>query len=495
LQSNFASSIDRFTDRLLSCDGEIQPAPPASAARSFVPGGQDAIQAARNSPSRPALLRSLRQIYAGLWSNVRFLWSIALAVYALAIIHAIRRLWQPDGLLGDFATFRNAAIALSQGGDIYAGASNEYVYLPLIAFLFQPFGWISLRAAGAVSLTINLGLSLMTLRLGSLEISRRLLGHTNALVVARIAAIAAVLSSDKIHAEFNLWETNTLMLFLFTVALTLADRRQWLAGTALGIAFNIKYLPLTFLPYLILRRRLRLAASFVSAAILFAILPAVSLGWSGNLRALASAYSGLAGLIGIHVGHAAHVFPMTDWRTFSVTSAIARFTNWPAKLVLLMSGAMALTVLAAAAMVYRFNHLPIVRWPAASGQRTVPWHALFAIEWVVVILLTLIFSPFTNAAHFYLILPANIAGATLLTSMRRPTNRPLIIGTAFMCAGILYPPGGDIFRQAEQTSKWFSLPAWCLLVFCGSLLWSAARQLRTPRHRVAAPDQTAPACL
>ena len=200
------------------------------------------------------------------------------------------------------------------------------------------------------------------------------------------------------------------------------------------------------------------------------------MGWSGNLHALAEAYGGLAGLFRISVPHAAHLYPMTDWRTLSATSGIARMTGWPDKAALAAAAMLGLAFVSFAALASQRHNLPPLGWPASAEQRDPRHRAMFGIEWVVVLMLTLVFSPFTNGAHLYLLLLPNAAGAALLFSPRNRSSRmPLIIGMAVMYLGITLPPGGEHFRAAENFTRKIGLPAWCILVNCGTLFWTALR--------------------
>jgi len=396
-------------------------------------------------------------------------------VLLFATIHPIIKLCRLDGNLGNFFVFRDTAIALSHGQDLYA-QSNDYVYPPLIAFLYQPFASIPPHAAGAISLIINALLFLATIWLLAVELSRRFLNRTNALFVARVAAVATLLTCDKIRGELNSWETNVQVLFMLTAALVLADRRPWLAGAALGFAFDIKYLPITLIPYLILRRRWTMVGGFAASALLFSLLPAISMGWNGNLHALGEAYGGLAGLFKIPVHHAAHLYPMTDWRTLSVTSGIARFTGWPDQSALSVAAMLGCVFASFAALASQRHNLSPLWWPPSLEQRDPRHRAMFAIELIVVMMLTLVFSPFTNGAHLYLLLVANAAGAALLFSTPHRSSRwPLIIGMAVMYVGITLPPGGAYFRTIGDFSKWIGFPAWCVLVNCGTLFWTDLR--------------------
>jgi len=273
------------------------------------------------------------------------------------------------------------------------------------------------------------------------------------------------------------------MLLLFTLALSWSDRRPILAGAALGLAFNIKYMPITLLPYLLLRRRWRMAGAFVASIAFFALIPALSMGWTANLGALATAYGGVAKLLSlpIHRITLAHLVPMDDIRSISLPSGIARLTGWPDGSALAASATLGLLFMALAAHAYERAGLPILRWPAATKQASTPLSTLFAVEYVTIILLTLIFSPFANTAHLYLLVLINAAAAAWLISLPPGSNRwPLVVGMAAMYIGITWPPGGDRFRAAETAAKWISVPAWCMLLNGAMLLGTAVRALARP---------------
>src|SRR5439155_3949031 len=136
-----------------------------------------------------------------------------------------------------------------------------------------------------------------------------------------------LLSEDKLRGEFQMWQTNTILLLMFCLALYWLDRRPAWAGIALGCAFNIKYLPVVFLPYLLLRQRWITVAAFMVAIPAFALFPAILTGSDTNLHYLTTAYLGVLRLVGIEIGAATDAANMvTDVRSgisFSITSALA----------------------------------------------------------------------------------------------------------------------------------------------------------------------------
>ena len=93
------------------------------------------------------------------------------------------------------------------------------------------------------------------------------------------------------------------------------------------------------------------------------------------------------------------------------------------------------------------------------------------------LLLTLIFSPFTNSRHLYMLLDVNIAAGVLLLGTNAKVPRwPLAVGAVGMALGITLPPGGrGIFDQADTFWRSISGGAWCMLGLYCTLIWTNVR--------------------
>jgi hypothetical protein len=276
------------------------------------------------------------------------------------------------------------------------------------------------------------------------------------------------------------------MLLAFTLAMRWVDVHPRLCGMALGFAFNIKYMPLVLVPYLVLRRRWSAIGWFAIFAIAFALLPALSMGWKPNALAWNQASGGLFNLFGIHSGvaQAAHLHKMTDAVSISLTSGIARITGLASPWPLVIAAGVALIFCGFAAAGYEENAIPLFRWPKVFLQAAPPFRGVFSIEWIGMLLLTLIFSPFTNTRHLYMLLDVNIAAATLILGSRGLVRRtPLVIATIIMALGITFPPGSvREFEAADQFWRRVGGPGWCMLGMFAVLLWTNVRY-----QRMAAP--------
>lgn len=446
---------------------------------------ETAIRESALSPHKTELLRAA-------WNTPWLVWCVAMIPHIVAIALSGRSIVRGHGP-GNLVDFLGAAHDMLLGRDIYAGGTGGYVYPPLIAFLYQPLAMMPLRMAALVSLGINAIVSIFTLVLVSHTLVERLIARIDGKLVAQVALFGALCTCDKIKGEFAHLETNVFMLLAFTAAMRWVDKRPWLSGLALGFAFNIKYLPLVLVPYLLLRRRYRATGWFVVWAIVFAVLPAVSMGWHANLAAWAEAGRGIFRLFGMDSGGlaVAHVRRIADPVSISLTSGIARMTGLPSPVPIAIAAGIGAIFVCFAVIVYAVNRVPLLDWPDVARQAKPPYRGLLSIEWMGMLLLTLIFSPFTNSRHLYMLLDVNIAAGVLLLGSRGLVPRtPLLIGALLMVLGITFPPGGvRPLEPADQFWRGIGGAGWSMLVMYTTLIWTNVKYQRaafTPQLPVTA---------
>jgi hypothetical protein len=285
-----------------------------------------------------------------------------------------------------------------------------------------------------------------------------------------------------LRAVLTMLETDALMLLLFTLALCWLDRAPIRAGAALAFAFNIKYLSIVMLPYLLLRRRWTIAAPMVVGSIAFGLLPALYLGWHEDLRCLRVSTAGLLGWVGIAPPpsvHAVYVFKISDALSFSLTSGVARVLeahHCSGAILMLVLGALVLLSLAIVNILYHLNGFSLWRSPPASAQTRPPYPALTGIEWTMLIAATLSFSPQTNARHLILSLIVNAAIVALIFQPILPRQRMLLVAALLIifCSKVL--PTRHLINRAD----YFGLPGAGVLV--GSLIFLGVA-LRDLKHR------------
>jgi alpha-1,2-mannosyltransferase len=152
----------------------------------------------------------------------------------------------------------------------------QFTYPPFAAVIFAVASvvpWTVLRWAMALASLAALGSSLW-LTFGSLGYRDR----PTVRLAAALGVSALALVTEPVQQTLALGQVNLLLMLLIVADLLTGDRTRWWHGIGLGIAAGIKLTPLIFIPYLVLVRRYRQAATatvtFAATVILgYAVLP------------------------------------------------------------------------------------------------------------------------------------------------------------------------------------------------------------------------------
>lgn len=381
---------------------------------------------------------------------------------------------------GDFEHFYEAARAMREGRDIYSAGVHGYIYPPLIAFLFMPLTYLTVQSAALLMLALNMALALWCTWEASREASRRLANKTSWRDVLVVLALTTLLAAPRLRSELQMWQTNILMMSGVVLALKHLDSRPWLAGLALGFAINIKYLPLVFILYLLLRRRRAAVAWSLAGIAGFALLPAVHSGLATTAREWATALSGLAHLFGFAapVANAANIDPVTAGHSLSVTSTIARMVGSEANLwqAWLGAAAMALVVVLLIARIYRLRQWPLLDWPVAGGQTARPLLSLIQLDWAVLVILALAFSPQTNPRHASLLVLVFAPLSAMICHPRTDIDRrAAVAGAAILFVAFVNPLSVPALAPLSHAWSWIGVPALGMLATV-PLLYLALRE-------------------
>jgi hypothetical protein len=157
------------------------------------------------------------------------------------------------------------------------GWPQVYRYPPLFLLLFIPFALLPLRFAAilwaALKFTV-LGLLARSLfsRLGTHGLVWQLLSFLPALPYLAV--------------EFHYGNVQFFIFALAGAALLCLDERPVLAALALALAISVKVAPLFFVPYLIVRKRIAVAALALALTAALTLLPAGYFGWHTNVSLL-----------------------------------------------------------------------------------------------------------------------------------------------------------------------------------------------------------------
>ena len=372
----------------------------------------------------------------------------------------------------DFIHYWNAALALRNGEDIYTSGEHRYVYPPLLAFLLQPLTFIPSRVAVVVWIFLSGLLILVAVLIASRETVRRLqLDSSNCLA---IAAVAMVLAFDKIRSLLSLGQSDALTLVGFACALRWMNRRPLIAGIAVGGSANVKYISLIFVPYFLVKRNYRAALSAILSFVGFLFLPAVQIGFQRAAEYAKAAFGGVANMFGAGVvEHGANVIDIAWNRSISIPSTIVRLTrgfglsDTVAGLTIIL---LFLATIGALIWLGRSQGAPMFQ----RGKREESGRATVLPEWLILIVLALVFSPQTTLRHMVLmVLAFVVAVGVLLTLAERRAKVVVICAIGIMVAALTLPPYGMGMNQAVWTWRAIGGASWCALVFLFATVWNA----------------------
>ena len=192
----------------------------------------------------------------------------------------------------DLVVYRNGGLIARHVAPAYDGrrasplydwtGSNgvQFTYPPFAAVVFavaSVLSWTAMRWAMTLASLAALGLSLWLVfgALGYAARPRIRLGAT-------FGAAALALLTEPVQETLGLGQANLLLMLLVVADLltpsVLAGRTRWWHGIGIGVAAGVKLTPLIFIPYLLLVRRYRQAATAAgtfaaTVALGYAILP------------------------------------------------------------------------------------------------------------------------------------------------------------------------------------------------------------------------------
>lgn len=375
----------------------------------------------------------------------------------------------------DFFDFYFGAIAVRDGQDLYRVNDGGYIYPPLLAVVLRPMTYLEPTTAAHAWTLVLAALLGVTAWLMADEAQRRLgLGYSRVRTIA-LASVAMVLLGLTWKSEFQWGNSNLLVLLPMVLALRWVGRRPLLCGGALALAVGVKYLAIVMLPYLLLRRRWKEAATLVVGVGVLLMLPAIALGWETNWRYLAVALRGLLEMVGATPkGAGANIHDVASGYSLSITSAIARSErargsgNIPVcvGLVFTASLGMMLAMAAYGSRGFRLFSRYGVRDDASPAGRT-----LVLLEWSILLAVALLFSPQTQHRHLNMLMPL-VTTAVALAVESSGWSRWVLGGSlALVTLGATAIPGVAGWREATERWNQGGGAAACVAVLLFVTLW------------------------
>ena len=397
----------------------------------------------------------------------------------------------------DFAPIYHAAQAMATGHNIYSATAGLYIYPPFLAFIFQPLALLPEHAAAIVWVILSALLITLAALIAAKEITQRWAPERrmDQSFVWLTAAIPILLAGEKIHADFRLGQTDCLMILGFACVLHWMDSKPWLAGLAVGITANMKYLSLICVPYFVIKRNYRAAIAAIVSSVFLMIIPALEVGFKEAARFAASAIGALVKMADLAPHHAVHgiKIPRTSWeRSVSITSMIMRatrmhgFPDWIAAMLVLL----ALVAIVSAIILLPRRFGVILFRPQTSAPLPVSI-AVPTLEWAAIIVLALVFSPQTTARHMVLLLLVYVVSVGVLFVQRQHPNRLVLISAMVITSlGLSFPPRRLGINEALWAWRAIAGVSWCAVFLLLVTLWYGSQTIsrRTEAQRLSKPE-------
>jgi hypothetical protein len=189
----------------------------------------------------------------------------------------------------DLDIFCEASQALLQGQDPYVLKYNEwysYFYSPFFALVIAPLLPLSAAAAKVVWGLLGMAMLLRSARLVQLLAGPERLAM---LREPRTWFFILLVLFQPIRDNFNSAQVTLLVVWASLEGLHRLRTGQWIWGALiLGMAIDMKLIPIVLLPYLVYRGRWPHALAVLAAAVLLTFAPALVLGWERHVDLLAS---------------------------------------------------------------------------------------------------------------------------------------------------------------------------------------------------------------
>jgi hypothetical protein len=206
-----------------------------------------------------------------------------LGVACLFLVAAVAFERRSQHEMYDFEVYRVAGTRVVAGESLYRAEDGhwQFKYLPAFAFVIAPLATMPVAWAKGVWFFLSVGLLIVLVHrsLVLLPDRRRTAGFLVGLTI---------LAMGKFYVrEVGLGQSNLLLAVLVLAAVARRRAgRDGAAGVLLAAATIVKPYAILFLPYLLVRRRLRGAGSFLAVILIALVIPALRYGWAGNLAQL-----------------------------------------------------------------------------------------------------------------------------------------------------------------------------------------------------------------
>jgi len=186
---------------------------------------------------------------------------------------------------GDFDVYYDASHNYLTGAPVYIphDGINEFKYSPLFALLFSSLTLFNKISALYVWTVFNI---LCLYAIFFILYKLKQVSFVNFKDLLILICLFA-LTGRYIFNDFRLGQVNMFLCFLMVLAMYLEiNKKFFLASVVLAFCLMVKFFPLLFALYFLLRRHFKLLAYTILMVAIFLFLPAIYSGWDLNLKYL-----------------------------------------------------------------------------------------------------------------------------------------------------------------------------------------------------------------
>ncbi len=416
---------------------------------------------------------------------------------------------------GDYPHFYNSGVAIAQGDSLYLSADDQpvppyaangglYIYPPMLGFVFRPFAELPYQQSKDLWVILNMILlGICTFILASRHASLYMdepSKNSTALTALAISGLSFFFLYDTLIAQAKLAQTDVFLILWITLAYLAYPKRPFIAGLMISVPIAIKYVTVVFLMYFILRRETRATLGIILGVLIGFFAPAIFLGWDHNLSELQTALSGMLNMLGIGEAQtAAGIHKLTWERSVSIPSGFARLGETMGlgfSATLAMTAATAAGCLGIGWLLYKkMGAALLIRKDRMQGVISTQTMRLVTLEWSLLIITFLIFSPQTTKRHMIMLLiPMILTSTLLLVPMlkQRITRYPLLVCAFLVMLGTIFPPASA--ENAIVTWRAISGLSICVALLTVALIWTTLRvntnELESDELGSTAPEPT-----
>jgi hypothetical protein len=308
-------------------------------------------------------------------------------LYILLIILIIWQLIVAIIQGGDLESYLRASKRIIENEPLYVQEVVAYIYPPLLAFILIPLTLIPPYIVKVIWFFLNIFLIYLSFKLLLNTIDQKNIN------IFTLSFFSIFFTLRFFMDNSNLGQINIVILFLCGLTLYFFTlRKDFLAGIFLASAIVIKVTPIFLLLYFVFKREFKLSFYTLSSLIFFLLIPSLSLGFTGNIDALIQ-YKDIVQNIydSTHLNQSLYntiihfLSPVPLWNDMKIN--IANLSEYQIKKVIY-------TIFGIISIIFAFIFRKKIKRDDAN----------ILLEYSMVIVLMLLFSPVSRKAHFVILL-------------------------------------------------------------------------------------------